>query len=113
MQFQTCAGLAGLRCGAESQAPKEVCWPGRYAVRRVAFSPHAENIVASCSYDLTVRLWDVAAPENAALRVWDHHSEFVVGLDFSTLDEGLLASTGWDELTFVWPSQGDPGAAPR
>ena len=80
-------------------------------MRRVVFSPHAENIVASCIYDLTVRLWDVAAPENAALRVWDHHSKFVSGLDFSTLDEGVLASTGWDELTFVWPSTGDPGVA--
>lgn len=25
-----------------------------------------------------------------------------VGLDFSTLVEGLLASSGWDEMTYVW-----------
>lgn len=66
------------------------------------FSPHAETILASCSYDMTVRLWDIAAPEDSQLRVWDHHTEFAVGLDFSSLSEGMLASTGWDEMTYFW-----------
>ncbi len=80
----------------------------RYAVRRVVFSPHAENVVASCSYDMTVRLWDVAAPEDALLQVWDHHSEFAVGLDLSTLSKGMMASAGWDGLSYVWHQKGDP-----
>ena len=57
---------------------------------------------------MTVRLWDVAAPEDALLRVYDHHHEFAVGLDWSTLQEGLLASTGWDEMTYVWQQQSHP-----
>lgn len=36
--------------------------PCSYAVRRVLWSPHAEHLLASCSYDMTVKMWDVAAP---------------------------------------------------
>jgi len=82
-----------------------------YAVRRVVFSPHAETVLASCAYDMTVRLWDFAAPENAMLRVWDHHSEFAVGLDFSSLQDGMLASCGWDGMAFCWHQTQDPRQA--
>jgi peroxin-7 len=37
-------------------------------------------------------------------------AEFAVGLDFSTLVEGMLASCGWDEMVHVWNQSGDPRA---
>lgn len=33
---------------------------------------------------------------------WGHHTEFAVGLDWSVLKEGLLASAGWDETVGIW-----------
>eukprot|EP00983_Pelagomonas_calceolata_P121805 1160836-Pelagomonas_calceolata.AAC.6 len=33
---------------------------------------------------------------------WDHHTEFAVGLDWSVLREGLIASAGWDQSVAVW-----------
>lgn len=81
-----------------------------YAVRRVKFSPHQENLIASCSYDMTMCMWDYRAPEDALLARYDHHTEFVVGLDMSLLVEGLLASTAWDESVYVWQHGMDPRA---
>lgn len=34
---------------------------------------------------------DLPGPHSSSPQVWDHHSEFAVGLDWSTLVEGLLA----------------------
>lgn len=85
--------------------------PCRYAVRRVLFSPHAENILASCSYDMSVKLWDTAGGGAPLVRSWEHHSEFAVGLDFSMLREGLMASAGWDESVWLW-HQNEPMATP-
>lgn len=85
------------------------CATCRYAVRRVQFSPHAENVLASCSYDMSVKMWDYRAPEDALIRSWDHHTEFAIGVEFSLQREGLMASTGWDEFVCVWQApQGMP-----
>eukprot|EP00878_Enallax_costatus_P031171 GHUV01034063.1.p1 GENE.GHUV01034063.1~~GHUV01034063.1.p1 ORF type:complete len:110 (+),score=20.69 GHUV01034063.1:434-763(+) len=86
----------------QPQQPLTTLHGHSYAVRRVQFSPHAESLLASCAYDMSVKLWDYRAPEDALLRSWDHHTEFAIGLDFSLLREGLMASAGWDEWTCVW-----------
>ena len=45
------------------------------------------------------------------VRSWEHHSEFACGLDFSMLQEGLMASAGWDESAWLW-HQSEPMAMP-
>ena len=67
--------------------------------------------MASCSYDMTVSLWDFRQPEDALLARLNHHSEFALGIDMSVLVDGLLASTAWDECVFVWQMGMDPRAA--
>ena len=95
-------------------APLAVLRGHTYAVRRVAWSPHHAATLASCSYDMTVRLWDTSAGgpggEDAGVRVWDHHTEFAVGLDWSALVEGRLASAGWDGAVWAWDARGEPRA---
>ncbi|KAE9591343.1 putative transcription factor WD40-like family [Lupinus albus] len=80
-----------------------------YAVRKVKFSPHSRNLMVSCSYDMTVCAWDFMV-EDALVSRYDHHTEFAVGVDMSVLVEGLIASTGWDELVYVWQHGTDPRA---
>lgn len=92
------------------QVPLAVLSGHGYAVRKVKFSPHRRNMIMSCSYDMKVCIWDFMV-EDALIGRYDHHTEFAVGIDMSVLVEGLLASTGWDELVYVWQHGTDPRAA--
>ena len=77
-------------------------------MRRVRCSPFHEPLVASCSYDMAVCVWDYTAPEDCLVARLEQHTEFVLGVDYSTLVDGLMASTGWDESVFVWQHGMDP-----
>ncbi|TNM94562.1 hypothetical protein fugu_017321 [Takifugu bimaculatus] len=46
------------------------------------FCPFSRSLVASCSYDFTVRFWDYSR-DPPLLDTVEHHSEFVCGLDFN------------------------------
>lgn len=90
-----------------------------YAVRRVSWSPHHSNRLASASYDMTCRLWTTDVPNEGRGagvsqfmsqggmggrmdRVWDGHKEFVVGCAWSLYEEGLMASCSWDQEVHLW-----------
>ncbi|PWN51058.1 WD40 repeat-like protein [Violaceomyces palustris] len=101
------------------QMPVAALLGHEYAVRKVAFSPHSANLLASASYDMTARVWDVDAGvqgmasgmpavggSGAMRRVYDAHTEFVVGIGWSLFHEGLVASTAWDCETHLWGAMG-------
>jgi len=85
--------------------PTNVLAAHNYAVRRVRFDPHSATLLASASYDTTVCLWDIAErrPSDAgAIAQYNHHTEFVMGVEWSLFQEGVLASCAWDGCMSVW-----------
>ncbi|KAK0552433.1 peroxisomal targeting signal 2 receptor [Tilletia horrida] len=88
-----------------------------YAIRHVAFSPHASHLLASASYDMSARIWDTsggkggvssslggvgAATTSALVQRHDAHTEFVAGVEWSLFSPGTIASCAWDSETHIW-----------
>ena len=84
-----------------------------YAVRRLAWSPHASDVLISASYDMTVRLWNdgsqqpaqtaMGARAGVQMGVMNRHTEFVTGVDWCLFGlGGWVASVGWDERVLLW-----------
>jgi len=69
-----------------------------YAVRKVQWSPHRPDLLASASYDMTCRVWSTTPVPGRGnlMHIHDPHTEFVVGCAWALYDDGLLASCGWD-----------------
>ncbi|OLN88314.1 Peroxisomal targeting signal 2 receptor [Colletotrichum chlorophyti] len=94
--------------------PLSVMQGHEYAVRRLAWSPHAPDLLLTASYDMTVRLWDDrsgappvgppgGAQSGAQLGVMNRHTEFVVGADWCLFGVGgWVATVGWDERVLLW-----------
>uniref|UniRef100_A0A8C2URU4 Peroxin-7 n=1 Tax=Chinchilla lanigera TaxID=34839 RepID=A0A8C2URU4_CHILA len=72
-----------------------------YAIRRVKFSPFHASVLASCSYDFTVRFWNFSKPD-PLLETVEHHTEFTCGLDFSLQSPSQVADCSWDETIKIY-----------
>lgn len=94
-------------------APVQVLHGHQLAVRRVKAHPHCGHQLVSASYDMSMKVWDVNMGQ--MVQHFDHHSEFVLGVDLSLFEENLVATSAWDHTTCVWNLQGPPprGRPPR
>lgn len=72
----------------------------KFAVRRIKTSPFHGSVLASCSYDFTVRTWNINQPH--PMETIEHHTEFVYGLDFNLHIPGQLVDCGWDQKVRVY-----------
>ena len=62
---------------------------------------------------MCVSLWDMNASSVLLQRAM-HHTEFVMGVDFSLTAPPLLVSCSWDGAVCAWaPAMGAPGAIPK
>ncbi|KAG8935689.1 peroxisomal targeting signal 2 receptor [Tulasnella sp. 418] len=76
-----------------------------YAVRKIQWSPHQPDILASASYDMSCRIWTSApqAPGRPSLlNIHDTHTEFVVGCAWSLFEDGVIASCSWDHSLHIY-----------
>jgi peroxin-7 len=94
------------------QQPLLVLRGHEHAVRRVRFSPHARTHIATAGYDYRVIQWDLQHRPQFMTHRYEHHREFVVGLEWSMATPGALISGSWDGSAFAWTSGRPPMATP-
>lgn len=102
---------SSMQPGQPREAPASTVLVGHmYAVRDVAWSPHQASVLASASYDMTARIWNVDDAQHVGPTpvlstprfVYTGHTEFVVGVGWSLFEPGLIGSASWDMSTHLW-----------
>lgn len=101
-----------------------------FAVRKLCPSSVYPGVLASASYDMSVIVWDLhtstkkllenklqtqsnsdpgiipqissAVNNGATMGTYTHHSEFVIGLDWSKTDPHSILSCAWDNTVHLW-----------
>lgn len=69
----------------------------RYSVNQVRYSPHNKNNLISCSYDMSVKVWDTTNVAKPLLKSHDKHREFVYDVDYSNFVPDLIGSASLDK----------------
>ncbi len=72
----------------------------KYAVKRIRFSPHHPNLLASVSCDMYTKLWKIDG-DSSLVDEARNHSEFAYGLDFDPKIKNRLVTCGWDKRVVI------------
>lgn len=91
--------------------PMQILHGHQLAVRRVKSHPHHESQFVSASYDMSVNVWDMNMGQ--MVQHFDHHTEFVLGVDLSLFEENLMATAAWDRTVCVWNTLQGPPPPPQ
>jgi len=56
---------------------------------------------------MNLRVWDVVQDkklmkDTSTSKAFEHHTEFVLGIDWNNFNEGIIATTAWDETVTVF-----------
>ena len=81
-------------------------------VKKIKFSPYHAYILISVSNDMSTIVWDTSEISNPQINRFDHHTEFVVGLDWNIFVEKQIATTSWDKKTSVFNFDENPQLVP-
>lgn len=57
---------------------------------------------------MTVCAWNIDAPQSPLMNKFEHHSEFVVGLDCNLFVEKQVATCSWDKKATVFNFDENP-----
>lgn len=82
------------------------------ACRRVRWSPHNRTMLATGGYDMRVCIWDLQQPQKPLLGRYQHHREFVLGMDWSPSAPNTLATTSYDGSTLFFTVGKGPVPSP-
>lgn len=88
----------------ENDKPRDIVEPTKVLsghkrkVGHVAFHPCAENVLASCSLDYTVKIWDL---ESGEAKITLPHKDLVTSFAFN-YNGSLLATTSRDKKLRIW-----------
>ena len=69
-------------------------------LNRVKQSPFSNKLVATCSSDKTVKIWQVSKFNWKLVRTYTEHTHFVVGLEF--INAETIASGSLDATIKIW-----------